>query len=54
MRQKALLQALQDALLDEDWELVERGIMVLLVKQVHLQNDGGAGGLSARNALSIR
>jgi len=27
-------------------ECGERGMMVLLAKQVHLQNDGGAGGVS--------
>lgn len=43
-RQKALLQTVQEArgFLSV---LVERAIMVLLLKQVHLQKEGGAGGL---------
>lgn len=50
-RQKALLQVLQvvpaaRGVLPVVDECVERGMMVLLAKQVHLQNDGGAGGVS--------
>jgi hypothetical protein len=50
-RQKALLQVLQvvpaaRGVLSVVDECVERGMMVLLAKQVHLQNDGGAGGFS--------
>lgn len=51
-RQKALLQIVQEAegarglLSGDEVEgevLVERGMMVLLLKHVHLQNEGGAG-----------
>jgi hypothetical protein len=49
VRQNALLQVLHVAPATrgvspagEVW--VESGMMVLLLKQVHLQNDGGAGG----------
>jgi hypothetical protein len=47
-RQKDFLHAEQvlDTARAEDW-WVERGMMVLLVKQVHLQNEGGAGGFLA-------
>jgi hypothetical protein len=50
-RQNALLQVLQvvpaaRGVLSVVDECVERGMMVLLAKQVHLQNDGGAGGVS--------
>jgi hypothetical protein len=52
VRQKALLQVLQFAPAargeeEDGLECVERGMIVLLEKQVHLQNDGGAGGVSS-------
>jgi hypothetical protein len=34
-------------------ECVERGMMVLLVKQVHLQNEGGAGDVSLLGGLEM-
>lgn len=58
-RQKALLQVAQPTVdaraglplllaEDEEEEWLERGMMVLFVKQVHLQKEGGAGGVSVR------
>lgn len=42
LRQKSLLQVAQvEEACEGDW--VDSAMMVLLVKQVHLQNEGGAG-----------